>query len=88
MTFFAFRVFFKEKFHFSSEDANTVNSMLYIISAVASPILGLLIDKTGRNIIWVVLSIIFTILAHSLLNFTDLNPYIGMVRTKFINSDT
>lgn len=67
------------KFDFSPEDANTVNSIVYVISAVASPIFGFIIDKFGRNVTWVFLSILATIGAHSLLAFTFENPYIGMV---------
>lgn len=67
------------KYDFSAEDANTVNSIIYIISAVASPVFGLVIDKTGKNVMWVFLSVSTTIAAHSLLAFTFANPYIGMV---------
>jgi MFS family permease len=55
-----------------------VNSILYIVSAVASPLFGLLVDKTGRNILWVFTAILVTIGAHGLLAFTFLDPYIGM----------
>lgn len=85
ITLFNFRVFFERKFEFSPEDANTVNSIVYIISAVASPLFGLAVDKTGRNIFWVTISIIVTIFAHGLLAFTFLNPYIGMVSLFFLN---
>lgn len=81
---FNFRVFFERKFGFSPEDANTVNSIVYVISAVASPLFGLAVDKTGRNIFWVTISIIVTIIAHGLLAFTFLNPYIGMVSFNYI----
>ncbi|KAG4066419.1 hypothetical protein HA402_007055 [Bradysia odoriphaga] len=73
------KVFFMRKYDFSAEDANTVNSIIYIISAVASPVFGLVIDKTGRNVLWVFLSVSVTIAAHSLLAFTFANPYFGMV---------
>ncbi len=68
------------KYDFSAEDANTVNSIIYIISAVASPVFGLVIDKFGRNVMWVFLSVSVTIGAHSILAFTFINPYVGMVR--------
>lgn len=68
------------KFDFSPEDANTVNSIVYIISAVASPVFGLVIDKFGRNVMWVFVSVLVTICAHSILAFTFLNPYVGMVK--------
>lgn len=67
------------KFDYTAEEANTVNSIVYIISAVASPIFGLVIDKTGKNVMWVFLSVVVTIGAHSMLAFTFLNPYVGMV---------
>lgn len=74
------RKFFIEKFHYTPADANTLNSILYFISGIASPISGLLIDKTGRNIFWIAISVVATAGAHALLAFTMLNPYIGMVR--------
>uniref|UniRef100_U5ET16 Lysosomal dipeptide transporter MFSD1 n=1 Tax=Corethrella appendiculata TaxID=1370023 RepID=U5ET16_9DIPT len=73
------KVFFMRKFDYTAEDANTVNSIVYIISAIASPLLGLLVDKAGRNVMWVFLSIILTIVGHALLAFTFLNPYVGMI---------
>lgn len=76
---FPFRVFFIQKYGFSPTEANFVNSIVYIISAVASPLFGWVIDKTGRNVFWVLISVLGTIFAHSLLAFTFANPYIGMV---------
>ena len=68
-----------QKYDFAPEDANHINSIVYVISAVASPLFGFIIDKTGRNVSWILLSISTTICAHSLLAFTFLNPYIGMI---------
>lgn len=73
------KVFFMKKFDFSAEDANTVTSMIYTISAVASPLMGYVIDKTGRNVMWMVMSIVTTMFGHGLLGFTFINPYIGMM---------
>lgn len=74
-----FRVFFERKFDFSPSNANAVNSIVYVISAVASPFFGALVDRVGRNILWVFLAIVFTIGSHALLTFTFINPYVGMV---------
>ncbi|KAK9695459.1 Major Facilitator Superfamily [Popillia japonica] len=71
--------FFVKRFNLDPQDANTVNSMIYIIAAVTSPFFGILIDKVGRNLTWVVLSILITALAHSILIFTYLNPYVGTI---------
>lgn len=70
-----------QKYDFSPEEANHVNSLVYIVSAVASPLFGYVIDKTGRNISWVMISILATIVAHSFLAFSFTSPYVCMVRT-------
>lgn len=67
------------KYNLEPQDANFVTSLVYIISAAASPFFGFVIDKTGRNVFWVFVSVITTIVAHSLLAFTDVNPYLCMV---------
>ncbi|CAG2113021.1 unnamed protein product, partial [Medioppia subpectinata] len=71
--------FFRRKYRMSHYEANAVDSIIYIISAVLSPFLGLLVDLTGRNILWVFSSAIITLFAHSLLAFSFINPWLGMV---------
>lgn len=66
-------------FDMSETQANFLSSVVYIISGVASPIFGFMIDKIGRNVAWIFLATCFTVLAHFLLGFTLLNPYVGMV---------
>ncbi|TNN01743.1 major facilitator superfamily domain-containing protein 1 isoform X1 [Takifugu flavidus] len=72
------QVFFIEKFNFSPAEARAVNSIVYIISAPASPVLGFLVDKTGRNVIWVLIAVVTTLAAHMMLAFTFWNPWIAM----------
>ena len=45
-------LFFEEKWQYSAAKANIVNSLVYIISAVASPFLGFAVDRTGFNVMW------------------------------------
>ena len=45
-------VFFEEKWQYDATKANIVNSLVYIISAVASPFLGFAVDRTGFNVMW------------------------------------
>jgi len=71
--------FFVSKFSFSNQQANKIIGLIYLVSAPASPLLGLVIDKTGRNISWVFLSVLISIGCYALLNFTMLNPYIAVV---------
>ncbi|XP_055859252.1 major facilitator superfamily domain-containing protein 1 [Episyrphus balteatus] len=77
------KVFFKEKYGFTPEQANTVNSMVYLVAAVASPIFGFVIDLTGRNVSWVFLSTVFAIFSHSLMAFTNISPYYCMLMLGF-----
>ncbi|XP_029965187.1 lysosomal dipeptide transporter MFSD1 isoform X1 [Salarias fasciatus] len=72
------QVFFIEKFNFSPAQARAVNSIVYIISAPASPLLGFMVDKTGRNVIWVIIAVVATLAAHMMLAFTFWNPWIAM----------
>ncbi|XP_064441864.1 major facilitator superfamily domain-containing protein 1 isoform X6 [Mirounga angustirostris] len=72
------KVFFIEKFGFSSQAASAINSVVYVISAPMSPIFGLLVDKTGKNIIWVLCAVVTTLAAHVMLAFTLWNPWIAM----------
>ena len=47
----------------------------YLIrSAILSPLLGYVVDKTGRNLYWLMGSITTTIIAHALLAFLFLHP--------------
>ncbi|EDL15513.1 major facilitator superfamily domain-containing protein 1 [Mus musculus] len=72
------KVFFMEKFRFSSQSASAINSIVYIISAPMSPLFGLLVDKTGKNIIWVLYAVAATLVSHMMLAFTFWNPWIAM----------
>lgn len=76
---FIFRVFFERKFDFQPDQANSVNSMVYIISAVLSPLMGIVVDRTGKNVFWVFLAILGSIVSHGLLAFAFLTPYIGVI---------
>jgi len=71
--------FFKVKFGFTTQQANKIIGLIYLVSAPASPLLGLVIDKTGRNISWVFLAVAISIGCYALLNFTSANPYIAII---------
>ena len=52
--------FFKERFNFSSQESNKIIGLIYLISAPVSPMLGLLLDKVGKNITWVFLAVLIS----------------------------
>ena len=59
----------------------TANVQVYIISAAASPFLGILVDRTGLNLFWLNLGILFTLGAHAMLAFLGTAtwlPYFAM----------
>jgi MFS family permease len=80
------RVFFERKFDYTPQEANAVNSVIYLIAAFASPVCGYVVDKTGRNVMWVFLATLLTIGAHALLAFSFVNPYVGTVLMGFAYS--
>lgn len=53
----------QKKYKLSSEEAGTLFSVPYLISAVASPILGFGIDKVGRRALFVSISSLLLIVA-------------------------
>ncbi|XP_057355607.1 major facilitator superfamily domain-containing protein 1 isoform X4 [Manis pentadactyla] len=55
-----------------------LGNIVYVISAPLSPIFGFLVDKTGKNIIWVLCAVVTTLASHVLLAFTLWNPWIAM----------
>lgn len=72
-------VFFQRKYGFKLEDANRVDSIIYLIAAIASPILGIMVDFFGHNLLWVLVASIVTLGSHMLLSFSYLHPMFGMV---------
>lgn len=73
------QVFFVRKFAMSPVDANYCIGIIYVISLIAAPIIGLAIDFTGRNVLWLLGSVIATIVCHGLLALTFANPWIAMI---------
>ena len=50
--FIFFRMFLLTKYELRYFDANIVNSFVYFVPAVVFPVIGVLIDKIGFNLIW------------------------------------
>lgn len=73
------QVFFMKKFQYDKANANMINGLIYLLSGPASPALGILVDKTGRNVMYCFLSILITLLCHMVLAFSYINPYIAIV---------
>ncbi|XP_066251245.1 major facilitator superfamily domain-containing protein 1-like [Euwallacea similis] len=71
--------FLETRFDIDDEDADHISSIVYLTSGIASPFSGLLIDKAGLNLLWILISIVLTAVAHMLLGFFSVNPYVGII---------
>jgi len=70
--------FFQAKFDLSPQRAGAVNSVVFIISACASPFLGFMVDKVGKNVFWVIISVAVTLGCHCMMAFTFWEPFVAM----------
>jgi len=59
--------------------AGTILGLPYTISAVASPVFGLLVELTGRNLWWMIAATGLQTVVHGLLSFIVINKYIPWV---------
>jgi MFS family permease len=59
-------IFFLGKFGMTDSSASLVDSIVYLISAGASPLFGFMVDATGRNLIYLLVAVIGTLLSHML----------------------
>ena len=61
------------------DTANTVNSLVYSMAIIGCPLFGIIVDTTGRNVMWLNISIVGSLIAHGLLVSTYVSPYVCMV---------
>ena len=71
--------FFMKKYDASQDDANAYVAIPYSVSAIASPIMGFLIDKAGYSIQFVTLACISLCSIHLCFAYTDLDPTYIMI---------
>lgn len=72
-------LFFQTKYDYSSEQANECTAIIYLLAAVTSPFAGMLIDRTGRNLSWLVVASLASIAVFVLLTFTThISPLVLM----------
>ncbi|CAF1059338.1 unnamed protein product [Adineta ricciae] len=75
----AAQLLFESKYNLSPAWSNACNSLVYFMSAILSPVLGYVVDRTGRNLYWLMGSITTTIIAHALLAFLFVHPVVPLV---------
>lgn len=68
--------FFQTKWGYLPTEANMISSVVYIISAATSPFIGLLVDKVGRNLVFLLVAGLLVMAGHMLM---------GVVGSAYIN---
>eukprot|EP00388_Colpodella_angusta_P001181 GDKJ01003894.1.p1 GENE.GDKJ01003894.1~~GDKJ01003894.1.p1 ORF type:complete len:571 (-),score=67.61 GDKJ01003894.1:285-1997(-) len=68
--------YFQVKYNMSGSDASTWISLYQFASAGASPIIGALVDQTGRYTLWLILASCCFIGIHLLFLLTSIPPYV------------
>ncbi|KAM3182800.1 hypothetical protein ACTXT7_011597 [Hymenolepis weldensis] len=64
-------VFFRRKYGLDPSEAAAINSMVFIVSAVASPLIGLAVDYTGYSLIWLTSGVILANICHGIFAFSS-----------------
>ncbi|EUB56828.1 Major facilitator superfamily domain-containing protein 1 [Echinococcus granulosus] len=73
-------VFFKRKYGLEASEAAAVNSLVFVVSAVASPLVGAMVAWIGYSLIWVTSGVALSVICHGVFAFvsTGLPPAVTM----------
>ncbi|KAH3803486.1 major facilitator superfamily domain-containing protein 1-like isoform X2 [Dreissena polymorpha] len=72
-------LFFATKYSRSPKEANTINSMVYMVGAVSMPLFGVAIDRVGRNLYFLMTGLVLGLTSHIMMTFTFVEPYVCTV---------
>lgn len=75
--------FFQTKWGFDTTEANAADSIVYVMSAVLSPFIGYTVDKTGRNLIFLLAASVIVMFSHLAMALTFINLWIPMIGLGF-----
>lgn len=67
-------VFFKHKYELDASEAAAVNSLVFVVSAIASPLVGAIVAWTGYSLIWVTSGVASSIVCHGVFAFASTVP--------------
>lgn len=56
--------YFQERFHYTSIEAGSIISITYLVAAILSPVFGILVDKVGRRVHFMMLSALLITSVH------------------------
>lgn len=75
--------FFQTKWRDSPARAAAADSVVYMISAITSPFIGLMVDKMGRNLVFLLVAGLLVMMSHMLMAVTFINLWIPMIALGF-----
>lgn len=64
-------VFFRRKYGLDPSEAAAINSMIFIVSVVASPLVGLAVDYVGYNLTWLASGVALANICHAIFAFSS-----------------
>lgn len=73
------KLYFIKKYSFSTTVASLQQSLFFLGTVVTSPIFGKIVDLTGYNLYWIVLSLVTATAAHAVFMFTFINSFVPVV---------
>jgi len=71
--------FFQNKWGYEPDKANATDSVVYLISAITSPMIGLVVDKVGRNLVFLFVASVLVMVAHMSMAITYINLWVPMI---------
>merc|ERR1712110_163358 len=63
------QTFYEDVYGFTKQQSNSINGLIYLISAFASPVFGFAIDRVGLNVYFVLVACSVTLIGHCLIGF-------------------
>jgi MFS family permease len=75
------QIFFVQKYNLAISEANIANSLIFGATILAAPVVGLIVDKVGFNMAWVIGGILITLATHIILeiSFQFYIPFIASI---------
>ena len=78
------QVFFQKKYGYKIEIANLVNSIVFVVTAIAYPTLGFLFDWTGYKLFWGMFAALGTMSCHLVFAFAGPQYFVPIVTSLFL----
>ena len=75
------QLFFIQKYGLSLNTANIANSLVFGATIISTPIIGFIVDKTGFNLIWVIVGVLIALATHLTLAASYMLIYVPFIAT-------